>query len=137
MTSDDRVNLSRRHLILSVLSGLAAVATLQGCGSPFSSSQMTSRLSQTIGDQVAAKRFGVSYLRDNPEEAGIEQLVERIDTGLLAEFGQGMNIDDPQLLAKHMDQLVRNEYRRCEAIRVDGWILSRSEARLYALVALL
>ncbi len=137
MSTDDILNQSRRHFIISVLSGLTAAAALQGCGSPYDSKQIASHLLQAIGDPSAAKRFGASYLRDHPNEAGIELLVKRIDAGLIAEHGQGMNIADPQLLAEYLDQQVKSEYRRCDAVRVDGWILSHTEARLYAIMALL
>ncbi len=136
MSTYDRLNLSRRRFILLAASGLMTTA-LQGCGSPYDSSKIAPRLSQTIGDPAAAKRFGVSYLQDHPDEAGIKPLVERIDAGLIAEYGQGINSNDPQLLAVHLDRQIRNEYRRCETVRVDGWMLCPTEARLYALMALL
>lgn len=137
MSTDDRLSLSRRHFLLSVLSGLAAASTLHGCGSTYNRSLIASRLSQTIGDQTAAKRFGASYLRSYPDEAEVEILVRQIDAALISEYGQGMNIDDPLLLAKHLDQQIRNEFSRGDVVQVDGWILSRSETRLYALMALL
>ncbi len=137
MPADNRLKLSRRQFIISLASGLAATITLQGCGSPVDRSVIAQRLARTIGDQTAAKRFGVAYLRAYPDEAGIELLVELIDDSVVGEYGQGMSLTDSQLLAEHLNKQVRDEYRRGEAIQVDGWILSRTEARLYALSALL
>ncbi len=137
MATDNKLSLSRRDFILSLLSGIAAAATLQGCGSPADTGQIAQRISQTIGDTAAAKRFGAAYLRDHPDDTGIEILLERIDEKLIPEFGQGMDLDDPQLLAQHLDKQIRNEYRHSEVVQVEGWILSRTEARLYALIALL
>lgn len=137
MTSDNRLNLSRRSFILSLLSGLVAAATLQGCGSPYDRTQLAQLLSRTIGDPAAAKRFGDAYLLAYPDEAGIDPLVDQIDAVLIKGYGQGLDSADPKLLAEQLAAQIKDEYRRGEAIQVDGWILSRSEARLYALIALL
>lgn len=136
MFTDNRQNLSRRHFILSVLSGLAAV-TLEGCGSLTAKNPLVLRLSQTIGDADASKYFGHLYLQHFPEEAEIEQLLERIDAGLIGEFDQGMQSENPQLLAEYLDKQVRSDYRDGEVVQVDGWLLSRTEARIYACFALL
>ncbi len=130
MPSDDRLKFSRRDFILSLLSVLTASVTLQGCGEPrIDNGQILHRLSQTIGDQAAAGRFGQAYLKEHPSEADIGLLLECI----------GGDIDryTPELMADHLDHQIRNEYRRGESVRVDGWVLSRTEARLYAIMALL
>jgi hypothetical protein len=136
MSTDEKQSLSRRHFILSVLSGLAAVK-LAGCGSLPESNPLALRLSQTIGDADATSYFGRLYLERYPEEAEIERLLERIDKELIGEFSQGMHSDKPQLLAEHLDKQVRSDYRRGEVVRVDDWLLSRTEARIYACFVLL
>lgn len=137
MSNDDRMQPSRRRFIISAVTGLAAAATFGAYWYPSNGNLLAGRLSQTVLDPIAARRFGQAYLLINPDEAGIDPLVDRIDKGLIEEFGQGLNLDDPQLLAEHLDAQIRNEYRRCDAIQVDGWALSRTEARLYALLTML
>ncbi len=129
MSGDDRLKFSRRDFIISLLSAMAATTTLHGCGSAPDGGQIRQRLSLTIGDQAAAKHFGQVYLEEHPSETDIELLLKRI--------GGDMNLNDPELLAERLDQQVRNEYRRGESVMVNGWVLSRTEARLYALVTLL
>ncbi|MEJ2611800.1 MAG: hypothetical protein P8179_17415 [Candidatus Thiodiazotropha sp.] len=130
------MKLSRRDFILLVVSGLAVV-TLEGCGALLTSNSLTHQLAETIGYPDAARHFGRIYLEGYPDEAKIELLVERIDVGLIAEQGQDMSHEDPLRLAKHLDDQVRSDYCSGEVVRVDGWLLSRTEARIYACFALL
>ena len=125
---------SRRRLLAAFI-GLAATTVIGGCGQ-FSDTGATSRrLVRLTLDPVAAKRIGDAYLRAYPAEAGIDGLLEKLETAL-AEGAVRELPEDTGQLAERLDRRVREEYRVDEVVRVDDWLLSVSEARFYAVIAL-
>lgn len=74
------------------------------------------------GARAAARRVGRAYLRRHPAEADVALL----RAALAADLG------DPERLRAR----VRGDFEREAVVRVQGWVLSRTEARLCALEAL-
>lgn len=83
----------------------------------------------------AVARLGNAYRAAHTEEQDAAVLLEAIDRALAA-AGAADTAAQSAALATAMQQRVRDEYTRGEVVRVTGWILSVTEARLYALVAL-
>lgn len=132
---------SRRRFVMSVLLGLLVGGGLAGCGTRSAGSGAAARsvaeLSWLVDDRGAARRFGTAYLHDFPGERDVQRLADELNAALSLQPGAAWDTRDPLQLLERMDARVRDEYRRGEIVRVAGWLLSRSEARLYALATLI
>lgn len=72
----------------------------------------------------SARVIGAAYLSAHPEESAVLPAFLR---GLRARPG------DARGLAGELAALVRADFERGNTVRLDGWVLSRTEARLCAL----
>ncbi len=125
---------SRRSFLLSVVVGALAAA---GCGeqdASRSAAALPSWLPGAVGDVDAAARIGRVYLSANPGEQNLDTLLAAIDTALSAD--PGSRESDAQRLLAALQRAVRSEYLRGESVNVQGWVLSITEARVYAVLAL-
>lgn len=125
--------MTRRRVLLALLLGLAAGPALGGA----SRLALPAWLQRLHGDPLAAARLGAAYLAAHPDEAAPGVLLRAIEAAL------GGPVDpataggvDAAALAARLEAVVRADYRRGDAVSVNGWVLSRTEARLYALAAL-
>lgn len=129
---------TRRTFLQAVAAGLV-VAGVPGCRkepaktTPVAGGQQA-WLAKIIGADDAAAQFGRLYLEAHPEENDRAVLV-----GLI-EQASGRETDstspaDPAVVAAALQRVVRAEYARDAVVAVDGWVLSVTEARIYALVA--
>ena len=91
-------------------------------------------LLSTLAKPAAAARLGAAYLSAHPDEADLGLLVHQL-TGAL---GTGIETADasPETLIQALVDQVEQEYCTAPLVRADGWLLAPSEARLYALAAL-
>ncbi len=133
MSTQGNPDPSRRRLLSAALYALLSAGVLGGCaGWPAREPRPLSarELAAMIGDRDAASRFGEAYLRDFPAERDLDVLSLALTAALPAPGDAGLAFDD-------LDRVVREEYRRGDVVRVAGWLVSRSEARLYAAASLL
>ena len=91
-------------------------------------------LSGAVGDADAAARVGRAYLAAHPGEANLDTLLAAIDSALGGEIEAANG--DPQPILTALQHAVRAEYLRGESVNVQGWVLSVTETRVYALLAL-
>ena len=122
---------TRRRLLLAVL--LAGTA---GCAAPFAPSPRRSDAAAWFADLFGAgtgmARFGTAYLDAHPAERDPAVLFQA-----LLDVTAGADPQrDPGATLAALERAVRWEYRTGDVVSVDGWLLSRSEARLYALATL-
>ena len=83
-----------------------------------------------------AARLGRGYLELHPEEGDANRLVAEIEAAI-AVYGPIEPRDtDPDRITATLQRVVRGDYVRDQVVAVSGWVLSRTEARLYALVSL-
>jgi hypothetical protein len=75
-------------------------------------------------DVGAAKRVGEAYLAEHAGEADERKLLS------LLELPSGLA---PEALRERLGAAVRLDYERSQLVAVEGWYLSRTEARLCAL----
>ena len=122
------------HSALStlLLAGAVAVSGLgAGCGSgPPGEPEWLAGL---VIHRESAARIGRLYLAAHPEEADQRVLLARIEQAVRDSASLSANAAQA---ATRLRQTVREEFTRGEALSVSGWILSVTEARLYALIAL-
>jgi hypothetical protein len=110
---------------VSLVGALIAVG-VPGCAPRYREPAWLERI---LHDRAAAARLGQIYLDAHPEERDPEALVDAIEgtTGDLPA--------DPLQAGMRLQTLVRDDYTRDNVVPVSGWVLSRTEARLYALSA--
>lgn len=127
---------SRRRFLLSALCGVLGAHALAGCVRKTDDS--THWLQQLAGERDAVLRLGAAYLRLFPDEARPGLILGLLERDIAEQMPGGMPPpgDHPRVV-ETMHALVRREYRTGGIVDVDGWQLSRSEARVYAAVALL
>lgn len=131
MTND--LDRGRRRLLLAAI-GLAASAVtgpgalaaildqLEARGAP------AEAVRGLISHRAQAERLGRIYLARHPDEASTAVLLRR----LLGPRRLRSTADAPSRIADG----IGSDYAAARTVIVDGWILSRTEARLFALVAL-
>jgi len=135
--SGHRAGFGRRSFLLS----LAAGGVLCAAGGPWFAMAAEPAASPwpawllDADNAEAVARLGAAYRAAHPEESSRAVLVEFIDRALAAAAG-GKTPAAPAGLQALMLRRVRDEYAKGEVVRVTGWILSVTEARLYALVSL-
>jgi hypothetical protein len=134
-----RCGVSRRTFLLGLAAG-AAAGSLYLAGHTRGSVAASADYdwSQWLLDafnREAVRRFGNAYREAHPQEADAAVLADAIDRALAATEGAETATDDAGLAAL-MQQRVRDEFVRGEVVRVTGWTLSVTEARLYALVSI-
>jgi hypothetical protein len=121
----------RRRQILTLLAVIAAGGLPSLPGVPAAGKSGVELVPETLTDPGAAERFGRAYLAAFPSEADRDTLLQRLAAALVA--GEQAVPSGAGAVLARFDRLVRGEYTRGDVIGVDGWLLSRSEARLYAL----
>ena len=107
-----------------------------GCRrAPRAASLGASRLTSVFQRKRSARAVGEAYLRRAPEEADPVLLVNAIcdrDRGLRQVLHHG---DNGRLRAAINNRL-RRDFAHGRTVMLDGWLLSRTEARLCALTAI-
>jgi hypothetical protein len=126
------VRTTRRNSLrlVAALVGLAAAPPLAHIAG---SSEPATRLASLFRDRRSAASVGARYLASYPEEASPERLLDLLvaDRRLAA----ALAADDPVALRIAAASLVREDFLARHVARVDGWLLSRTEARLCGLAA--
>ena len=125
---------SRRTFLLTVMVGALATAGCGEQGTSGSAGEVPAWLPGTVGDVDAAARIGRPYLAADPGEANLDSLLAAIDNALGGEIETAGG--DPQQVLAALQRAVRAEYVRGQSVNVQGWVLSVTEARLYAVLAL-
>lgn len=123
-SDDSRRNFLRQALCWVALGGVAGCRTLPQV--EFAEGVMPAAwLDEVIGNLEAASRIGKLYMAAHTEEQTADRILDEIATTV-----QG------RLDFDGVSAAIKSDYVRGETVSVDGWIISRSEARVYALAAL-
>jgi hypothetical protein len=128
---------SRRSLLKWLLHAIA-IGGLHGCGAAFNAGPreragLPAWFKQAIAQPGAAQRFGRAYLQAHPDEATVSYLIDAIETAMTA-YPLAESVIENHAFHR-LDQTVRTEFRQGTVVVVERWVLSRTEARLYALAA--
>jgi len=127
----ENIHLSRRSFLLMALASLTAACS----DTDRNTGAEPGWLAHIIGDPEACARLGRAYLDTHPEYYRGDKLVADIQRALAKHDAVAIT-SDPQRTVTALQLLVREEYISGEVEPVTGWILSITEARLYALAAL-
>ena len=138
--SNDRV-FSRREAIkvavaatvtLLVHSQLPGVAALQSGQQAL----LPARLTALLAHSESANVIGGAYLLKYPQEANVDTLLDQIAARIVAR-DVGLLSTTDQHLREQLDGVVRADFAADRIVKLRGWVLSATEARLCALAALL
>jgi hypothetical protein len=124
---------SRRELLHRGSRAVLVMGALAiGCRPGESESQSRDALVSLALEVRGAGALGTAYLEGSPDEARPEALVSILLEGVPPPLAAARESLAPRLHARH-----RRDFETGNVIEVDGWILGRTEARLYALASLL
>lgn len=90
------------------------------------------RLAGILTDARSAAVVGRAYLQAYPEERSLPVLVET----LCEEHPLALRSGTGPALRRSVTDAVRRDFERRDVVRVQGWVLSRTEARVAAVSAL-
>ena len=123
-------------LALGLAGSVAAGSKLSGAaGGWLRQGELRAKLTALFIHQESAQAIGHAYLQRYPQEADIRTLEDQIAQGipggrtLLATTGK------PEI-SKLLTDRIRQDFATDQVVKVQGWILSITEARLCALTAL-
>jgi len=97
---------------------------------------LPTRLAALLAHSESANVIGGEYLRTYPQEANMNILLDQLASGILASDVELIGITD-QYLRERLDGMVRADFAVDRFVKLRGWVLSATEARLCALAALL
>ncbi len=133
-------NKSRRNfcrLILATSTSIAISPALAQVKSEQTSTydDLQHKLIRIFHNKDSAKVLGIEYLKNTPEEAHHKILIDKIfadsDTRLEIQSKCSSN-----QIKKILVQTIREDYEHGRIIYLNNWIISKTEARISALVAL-
>ena len=126
------VDLTRRRLLIAALTAAAAVAAGPAVMVPMierlAAGATADHLRALIAHGEGARYLGGRYLQAHPSEARSDVLVREL-VGTAAPMSAAE-------ASRAVAVGIRSDYSAGRTVTVDGWVLSRAEARLYALVAI-
>lgn len=101
----------------------------------FAPVSVAERLAGLLTHRDSARVVGSAYLGSAPAESSISRLVDRIAADLPGGRRTVREASDDELRAL-LAASIRSDFEDDRVVEVDGWVLSPTEARLYALTAL-
>ncbi len=132
--------MKRRLVLRAVLLGAAALASPRSFAFAVRAvvvarRGLAERASQCLASDPLVAALGAAYLGAGDQEASvshlIEQIAERWPTG-----AHELEHLSKRSLRLALASIALRDFERADVIVVDGWVLARSEARLYALAHL-
>jgi hypothetical protein len=132
---------TRRTFLLRTLAFIGAAvclrapSTFAGTSRPGAVDGLAAKLIACVDAKRSAEIVGLEYLRTVPAEANAEQLARLICSGF-AERHRELARTGTQQVKCLLTRQQQEDFAADRVIDVGGWVLSRSEARLYALVAI-
>jgi hypothetical protein len=126
----------RRFLLRAAIAGAALVPAVHVAWSVrgvLGDASLADRIVRLFRHRESARRLGRAYLADRPEEVDPARLLREL--AHLQREGGGAT-GRPDDLRQAVAAACTADFAQGRVVRVDGWILARTEARACALVAL-
>ncbi len=135
----NKVMATGRRGFLAVLAGLGLAAALRASPGPIpygdNPSRLRQRLAGIIGCPDSAVVVGRAFLDMAPGEADPKLLADLICQGRTRSKEAALALDEGGT-RRLVQTWIREDFAQGRTVSVQGWILSLTEARLYALTAL-
>lgn len=123
--------MTRRTFLLLTTTGIVGTAlpTLTGCRNPveYPSSVSQPQSIPQIRDSAQIDALGKAYLKKAPSEKDKRTLVRRLLTDAPS---------DSAAIPSFLEQKISQDFETGDTVMVNGWVLSRTEARQCALFSL-
>ncbi len=132
-------NLARRNVLVSLATTLAGMMlpSLRLVAGQVPGSQPDGLLKILVPDTEAAARLGRVYLAAHPTELDLQRLVDGVLRRQdLPATADAIDSTPEAVLIARARRVVVDDYLAGRVVNIDGWVLSITEARLYALAAL-
>ncbi len=84
-------------------------------------------------DDHALRNIGISYIKQVPDENSKEKLQTLLTSGTQI---KGSGLSDDSAVANQLELKIEQNFKEGDIITINGWVLSRSEARQCALFSL-
>ena len=126
---------TRRFVLLCIgcASGLSLMSRRVQAGALRAApDELAARLRALLYDRAAARRFGRLYVRQVPAEDD-PRILARLTVAFLGAQQVDVIALDRTSLRHRLDARVRDDFASGTTVQLDGWVLSRTEARLCAL----
>jgi hypothetical protein len=126
------MRMTRRSLLgAGARSGLVLGGLLVGCrpGGPDAAGRAA--LIAFASEVSGASRLGGAYLEEHSNEASVDALANSLLDGVPTETAASV-----EALASLLRQRNQRDFEEGDVLQLDGWIVGRTEARLYALASL-
>ena len=138
--SNDRV-FSRREAIKFALAATVAVLVQSQIPETVALQRtrqalLPARLTALMSHPESAKVIGREYLVKYPQESDVDILLNQIASRIVAS-DVGLFSTTDQHLREQLDGVIRADFAADRIVKLRGWVLSATEARLCALAALL
>ena len=128
--------MKRRQFIQIAAMGVAAAAlptaASSKAGPPTFHALASPRLLELLGSSDAVRGIGLAYRERYPSERSVDALARRILPGSL--FSSHRSRTE---IRRRLDEQIRDDFDRGRTVRLNGWMLSRTEGREAALYSLL
>lgn len=124
---------ARRPILVAAL-GLAALAGWRVAVTV--EPGVVAALRRAVGPDASARAVGRAYLAAHPAEADRERLVRTLVAEPATARALLATRPDPAALGEALAQAIRGDFLARRMVKVDGWLLARTEARLCALACL-
>ena len=125
-----------RSALLSLMAGAAASSRLALADGGTGSCAEPPWLGNIVYDRTSAQGLGQAYLNAHPRYRRCDLLIAEIQRALQQLQADTSSTAGAMPVSEALQRLVRAEYAGDQVVSVSGWIVSRTEARLYALAAL-
>jgi hypothetical protein len=130
--------ISRRRAIalLGLLAASAAVpvGSWRGLVQPTRHADIAARLAALISAHNSGRAIGLAYIAKVPEEAGRELVLHHLTRTLQLAANPSPAENE---LRSRLTSAVSQDFATGQTVTLDGWVLSRTEARLGALIAMM
>lgn len=132
--------MKRRMVLRAILLGATAAVTgrvlaFAAWGRVVAGSGLAERATQCVPDDRLVAELGGCYLADSAREASVPYLLARIGERWPAGTTDLVRLP-PRSLRRALASIALRDFERADVVLVDGWVLARSEARLYAVAHL-
>lgn len=136
----DATAMNRRQFMLLALAAAGAVAARSklpaiAAGWPKPENLLRSKLTALFIHQESAQAIGLAYVQSYPNEADAQALEDQIALGIAGGRAVLAGAGGREMSALINDR-IRQDFEAEQVVKVQGWVLSITEARLCALSAL-
>ncbi|OIR07133.1 hypothetical protein GALL_107220 [mine drainage metagenome] len=134
-----RNSMKRRLVLRSMLLGAVLVLcrsfAFSASAADLAQPGLAERVARCLDPDPQVAALGVGYLEAVRQEASVAHLLERIGERWPSGVS-GLACLSARSLRRALADIALRDFARVDVVRVDGWVLARSEARLYALAHL-